>query len=521
MTLSSTCSKEDLGEWEIIQPHFKHLPVHVALLHNGKVLAFGGSGNDPSKLRRWDKPEIFEPDYSGQSDGQVYEISDDGIEGDVFCVGHAFLPDGKLLLAGGTFQYDGIFGRPFPLIPFSGLEHAYVFDPEDLSWTRLKNMRYGRWYPTCVMLPDGRIATFGGLTKWPPWVFLPFHEVYSDKDKGWQRLRGGDKFFPLYPRIHLLPNGELFYAGSYNTHLTFPFSLWGFRIATFNMAERRWKPLPHPRELHRQEGTTVLLPLLPPDYKARVLLIGGGDTLANHATNTVEMIDFSEPDPQYRTIGPMKHERYYVYPVLLPDQNVLVLGGKVGQHGHNDDTHDCVEEEPGEIKPDKDAILEPEIFITNEGKWKPLAEMKIARLYHSNALLLPDGRVMAAGSNPMRKCNELRIEIFKPPYLCKGKERPVVSRSPKIIDYGQTFEIETENADEIKAVGLIRPSSTTHCLNTEQRYVGLDFSCKSTNGLLVNVPTNRNLLPPGYYMLFIVNYDDIPCVAPFVRVIGL
>ena len=517
-----------LGEWRVIEPHFKHLPIHIALLHTGNVLAFGGSGNDPSKLTKWDKPEIYEPDYTGKTDGRVYEIPDDGIiQGDIFCVGHAFLPDGKLFLAGGTFRYDGVFGRLSPLIPFSGLEHAYVFDPEKVSWTRLENMGHGRWYPTCVMLSDGQIATFGGLTKWPPWVFLPFHEVYSDKNRHWRYLQGANKFLPLYPRIHLLPNGELFYAGSYNTHLTFPFSLWGFRIGTYSPIQRRWKSLSYPRELHRQEGTTVLLPLLPPDYAARVILIGGGDTLANHATNTVELIDFSEPDPQYRLVSPMKNERYFVYPVILPDQNILVIGGKRGQQQHiqsNAVAHDdCIETRPGEIKHDPDSILETEVFMTKEGKWELLAPMEVDRLYHANAILLPDGRVMAAGSNPMRKCNELRIEVFSPPYLFRGGERPAISKSPKVVGYGQTFEIETEHAaaDDIKAVALIKPSSTTHCLNPEQRYVGLEFRKKkstSSDSLLATVPVNRDVLPPGYYMLFVIDGRDVPSIASFVRI---
>lgn len=510
--------KAGLGEWRIIKPRFRNLPIHVALLHTGKVLAFGGSGNDETKLENWDKPEIFEPDYTGNSDGRIYEISDSGIEGDIFCVGHTFLPDGKLFLAGGTFKYDLYVGS-FLLMPFSGLEHTYLFDPENMTWKRLQNMRHGRWYPTCVMLADGRVATFAGLTKWPPWVFLPFQEVYSET--GWQYLKGGTKFFPLYPRIHLLPNGDLFYAGSYNTHLTFPFSLWGFRIATFNPTEKMWKRLPHPRHLHRQEGTTVLLPLLPPDYQARVMLVGGGDTFANHTTNTVEIIDFSEPDPQYRLTSPMKNERYYVYPVILPDKNILVVGGQKAQHDHNqeEESRGCTELEPGAIQHDENAILETEIFITEQQRWETLAPMQVDRLYHSNAILLLDASVMTCGSNPMRRCNELRVEIFKPPYLFRGG-RPVISGSPKEVDYGQTFDISLEvpPADEIGAVALIKPSSTTHCLNPEQRYVGLTFERKNSNTLSATVPANRNVLPPGYYMLFVLDRKDTPSVASFVKV---
>ena len=501
------------GKWKVIEPRFKHLPVHVALLHTGKVLGFGGSGNDENKIARWDPPEIYEPDYTGQTEGKTYEIPGDTIEGDIFCVGQAFLPDGKLFIAGGTYKYDGPFGF-FP--PFSGLDHAYTFDPKNNTWTRIPNMKHGRWYPTCVMLADGRIATFAGLTKGFPWLMLRHHEIYTE-GVGWQKIEGADKWFPLYPRMHLLPNGELFFAGSYNTHMTFPFSLKAFKISRFNFERKKWIDMSLPEDLDRQEGSTVLLPLNPPNYKTKVMLMGGGNTVAEDIINKVEMIDLSEDKPRYKTIASMKHPRYYVYPVILPDQNILVVGGKKGHKGHHPGKHGC-KDDKGEIRHDPNAIMEAELFHTDTEQWETLAEMTVDRLYHSNAILLPNGCVMTVGSNPMRRCNELRIEIFSPPYLHHQEDRPAITKNPDSVDYGNIFEIETPDADTIKSIAFIRPSTTTHCLNPEQRYVGLEFEKKSSIILEAKVPTNRNILPPGYYMLFIVNESDIPCIAPFVKV---
>ena len=132
--------------------------------------------------------------------------------------------------------------------------------------------------------------------------------------------------------------------------------------------------------------------------------------------------------------------------------------------------------------------------------------MQVDRLYHAGALLLPDGRVMAAGSNPERRMNELRIEIFRPPYLFRGS-RPVISKYPPNVSYGKEFEVETDDASHINAVALMHPSVTTHCVNTEQRYIGLEYKQKNSNTLLVNVPSNRNVIPPGYYMLFAISGD--------------
>jgi hypothetical protein len=520
------------GAWEPIKYKFHHLPVHMALLHTGNVLAFGGSGNDPKHLSNFYEAELFEPDSiehevidddNHHHESRVSTISNEGIEGDTFCAGHVFLPDGRLFITGGTYRYDGSFlGIAFP--PFTGLEHTYVFDPTSLKWERKGNMKHGRWYPTCVMLSDGQVLVMAGLQRQFPWVFLKKLEIHSN-DAGWKELHGADHWLPLYPRLHLLPSGDIFYAGSFNTHYTFPFSVRAFPSASLNTKSRKWKVFGNPNNVNREEGTTVMLPLNPPDYSARVMLIGGGTPGGKDAISDVEMIDFSDPSPHYKRMPSLKHPRYYAYAVLLPDQTILVLGGKSGKKGHlhdvhfNPDMHDDLKEHhhDNEIPHHPDAILEPELFDPKNKTWGPMADMKVDRLYHSNALLLPDGRVMTAGSNPHRTVNELRIEIFRPPYLYRG-DRPGITSFKKVINYGEVFEIKSPDADNITSVVLIRASVTTHCVNTEQRLVGLEFSHENPSILAARMPSNRNVAPPGYYLLFILNKDDVPSNAPFIRV---
>jgi hypothetical protein len=247
-----------------------------------------------------------------------------------------------------------------------------------------------------------------------------------------------------------------------------------------------------------------------------VLLIAGGTSQGNDAIKKVEIIDFSKDIPKYVEFQPLKHPRYYVYPIILPDRSILVLGGKSGKKGHlHEDQSDHRHHPEGEQPHHPDAVMEPELLDPETNEWRPMADMKVDRLYHSNALLLPDGRVITAGSNPQRTMNELRIEIFRPPYLFRGK-RPVIDKYAKELHYGKTFEIESSDAEAIKEICLIRPSVTTHCVNTEQRYVGLEFSKSLPKTLQTSIPSNRNLAPPGYYMLFIVTEDRVPSVAKFV-----
>jgi hypothetical protein len=239
------------------------------------------------------------------------------------------------------------------------------------------------------------------------------------------------------------------------------------------------------------------------------------------------MIDLSESKPRWQKIESMHYPRYYVYPVTLPDGKILVLGGRTGTAGHDMPHSDDDQRarstadrhpgpHPGEAPHDDRAVLHPELFDPEKGHWTEMAPMTVDRLYHASAMLLPDGRVAAIGSNPKRKVEELRIEIYQPPYLFRGP-RPTLSGAPEAVAYGQEFEIVSPEAKEIDTVVLIRPSATTHCVDPEQRYIRLEFRHGENGELVASLPGNRNVVPPGYYMLFILR-DGVPSKAKFIRV---
>lgn len=499
-----------VGQWEPVQFRFQYLPVHVALMRTGKVLAFGGSGNDELSLNNPHPAEVWDP-INGNA-----KVIDQKLDGDIFCAGQVRMADGRILVAGGTYKYDNnIFGIPAP--PFTGLDQAYTFDPDTESWTRIQDMRNGRWYPTLVALADGRTLCVAGLSKGFPWMFLKEIEVYSD-GVGWSKVQGADRWLPLYPRLHLLPNGDVFYSGSYNTHYTFPFSLNGFPTTALDIANGCWKSYGLPNKSEREEGATVLLPLLAPDYKPVVLLTGGGTPQGKQATNAAEVIDLSVRSPSWRQIQPMAFARYYAYSVMLPDQTVFVCGGRIGTAEMNMSAGSQQPLPPAADLPhDPMAILDTELFDPKSETWTKMAPMTVDRLYHSNALLLPDGRVMTCGSNPARRTNELRIEVYRPPYLFKGP-RPTITTSPQSIQYGQQFSVKVDASSGIGSVALIKAGATTHCVNTDQRYLGLEFSSTSTTELSASMPANRNLAPPGFYLLFVVSQAGVPSVGSFVRV---
>lgn len=501
------------GQWDPVEHRFSHLPIHAALLHTGKVLAFGGSGNDQYRLDDPYPAELFDP-----AAGTVETVAQE-LAGDVFCAGHAFLGDGRLLVAGGTHEYDGRLALPgLPnLPPFRGLEQAYLFDPADERWTRVGDMAAGRWYPTLVTMGDGSVLSAAGLTKGFPWIALRRIERYAPA-AGWETVDGAGRWLPLYPRLHLLPDGGVFYAGSYNMHYTFPFSLKAFPSAVLDPETGAWTDYGLPNEAERQEGASLLLPFRPEeDYRPRVLLTGGGTPGGTEAVADTEVIDLGAADPTWRpTDEDMAHSRYYCYAVLLPDGTVFVAGGREGTSGHDHDHDHGLPDQSGALPSMDGAVHEAELFDPADESWRTLAPMTVDRLYHSGALLLPDGRVMTLGSNPARRVNELRIETYRPPYFFDGP-RPEIADAPDALAYSEEFAVETPDADAVDELVLVRQCSTTHCLTTDQRLVEVAIEGRTGGQIEAALPGNPDLLPPGYYMLFVLR-EGVPSEAPFVRI---
>jgi len=453
------------GLWELVPCPAPLLAIHGAVLHTGKVLLFAGSGND----------ELFTTGLrSAVWDYENGEFISPFTPVDFFCAGQAFLPDGRLLVAGGTKEYDHD-GHPF-----IGLETSYLFDPLSESWVRLASMAEGRWYPTLVTLGDGRIFTVSGGPNRA--------EVYSSVT-GWAQMPVQEGW-PVFPQLILMRDGRLFFSGGN----MFPNAAVQPGLLDIPTSTLTKITLPEGFSQTRDHSSTILLA---PAQEQRVMLIGGGDP----AINTAYIADLKVSSPAYKPAASMIHARFHLNTILLPDRTVFVSGGN------------------GQSEIAATAVLEAEIYDPVTNTWTAAATAQAARLYHSIALLLPDGRVLAAGSNPNRRDDELRLEIYHPPYLFRGP-RPFIETVPQQIIYGGSFEIHTPQAEEIKWVELIWPMATTHSCETGQRVVDLEFQVHDFCHLHVIVLSEQNIAPPGWYMLFLVNKLDVPSVARWVQLTG-
>ena len=244
----------------------------------------------------------------------------------------------------------------------------------------------------------------------------------------------------------------------------------------------------------RFDATSVMLP----SGHERFMILGGydPDDPSPAATNTVEIIDISEPSPTWSYTTPMNYPRTQPDVVILPDGRVLVVGGSKDE--------------------DRRGVpaLIPEMFDPETETWTEMAAQSLYRYYHSSTVLLPDGRVLSAGAD-----GNLTVEIYSPPYLFQGP-RPIIDAAPESVGYGEPFLVETLEAANIASVVFIRPSATTHSVNMEQRYVSLSFTQVDSATLDVTAPLESNIAPPGYYMLFILDGNSIPSEALFVSLVG-
>ncbi len=455
------------GQWTTLPYTMPINPIHVSLMHNGKVLVVSGSGNYPPNTNY--QAAVWDP--------KAGTITTQPVAYDMFCNGMVELPDGRPFILGGTLQYD----------PFEGLPNASYYDPKTGNFVGLQSMAHGRWYPTGTTLGDGRIMVFSGLDEnGNTNTAVEFYTVGA----GWSQQYPAGWTPSLYPRMHLLPNGTLFNSGYQpNSYIFDPSTQTWTNSATTNYGSIR------------TYGSSVLLPLTPANsYDPRVMIFGGG----NPATNTTEIIDLSASTPKWQYSAPMSQPRIEMNAVILPSGKVLALGGST-----NDEDATT-------------ASLNADLFDPVAGTMSSAGANAYPRLYHSNGLLLPDATVALFGGNPERGTYEPHIEIYSPAYLFTTggipATRPTISSvSPGVIGYGSSFQVVTPNAANIASVVLVRPGSPTHASDMDQRLVGLSFT-QGSGALTVTGPPNGNIAPPGYYLLFLLNTAGVPSVATFIQV---
>jgi Domain of unknown function (DUF1929)/Glyoxal oxidase N-terminus len=397
---------------------------------------------------------------------------------DIFCSAITILENGTVMATGGNIEGT----KCSHTASGCGTTNTLLFNPSTSTWTVGQNMIDARWYPSTVELPSGTELELSGTDSTGQYVQTQM-ETYSYTANWWTALPASANLpsavSQVYPRLSLLSTGNVFLSSP--AEKTYQFNpttnAWSF-VADVNFGYRYFAP-------------HVLLP------GGDIMVAGGSPSKldgGSTATNTAEIINMSASKPAWSYTGSMTYARYNENLVLLADGTVLAVGGGGGGGRYTN------------------PVLTAELYNPTTGLWSVMAAQTIQRTYHSTAVLIPDGRVVSAGSDNGAS-TEVTYEIYSPPYLFNGA-RPVITSAPTTLTYGAKFNIITANASTITGVALVRPGATTHADDFDQRYVNLKFTI-GNGKIQATAPANGNIAPPGYYMLVIVNSSGVPSVMPF------
>ncbi|WP_433005618.1 LamG-like jellyroll fold domain-containing protein [Kribbella sp. CA-294648] len=526
--LAADCSppvKDKAGAWSGVTP-WPLMPINVALTSDGKVQSFGsvgGWGNDTTPYDWTGNSSITQ---GGQMEVDVWDpaqprnltnlrngILPNTTYTDLFCSmqvqsphNHSTMTVGGDDNLGGNAPNDGAVGVT-SYSTNNGLQNEAP-------------MNFPRWYPTGTTMPNGDIVVQGGSLRGGPGgpgVLTP--EIYTpDNGSGWKTLDGAkssaaygdggadhpgaDENRWWYPRAFVAPgSGNLF-----NISGTQMFEL----NPQGNNGEGRLTlrgTLPAGIANQGTNGNPVGATSTATMYRpGKILQVGGGwwgnggGPDGARAGFTVD-ITGGTASPVIAATEPMKHQRHWATSTVLPDGDVLVTGGGRENNGNGG------------------YATTAEIWDPETGKWTEVAvPHEHARLYHSTALLLPDGRVMIGGGGAPGPRNYTDVEYYSPSYLFDGDQpavRPVISNAPEKIGYNGDFQITASGP--VSRVTLVRNGSVTHGFNNDQNFQDLQFS-QAGGTVNITSPVDGTFAPPGAYMLFVFDADGTPSVAKIVDI---
>ncbi|XP_058088169.1 aldehyde oxidase GLOX-like [Magnolia sinica] len=524
------------GEWRLLQKSIGISAMHMQLIYTNQVVMFDRTDFGPSNLYFPDgRCRLDSNDTALKIDCTAHSLTYDvqsntvrplTVQTDTWCSSGSVLPNGTFVQTGGYNDGERVVRTFTPCVG------GPLF--EDCDWIEKPHyLSVRRWYATNQILQDGRLIIVGGRRQFS-YEFFPRNS--SQPANYWLRFlietRDVDEN-NLYPFLHLLPDGSLFiFANDRAIRLDY----------MKNRVVRKYPPIPgrDPRNFP-SSGSSVLLPLHLDDIDgvdgliAEVMVCGGAPRGAfKQAENGTFLPALSscgrlrvtdhegqwemEEMPMARVMGDM---------LLLPTGDVLIINGAAnGTSGW-------------ELA--RDPITKPVIYRPSDPvgqRFQILSPSPIARLYHSSAVVLPDGRILVGGSNPHMRYNftagvdyptELSIEAFSPPYLDMqyARLRPQITSTvpDQLLSYGQPITINFLLTSHMPQSGLsvtmLAPSFTTHSTAMNQRLLVLKVTrVVQAPPLMYQVsaigPPTAAIAPPGYYMLFVV-HAGIPSPGIWVR----
>lgn len=495
--IQSTCSNKNDRLWET---SFTTTPTDPSSAWSGPIdmplVAVAAANLPDGKILTWSAyskvqfggehgrtyTAIFDPETGNSTEALISNTGHD-----MFCPGIAMMPDGKVMVTGG-----------------SNSGATSIYNPISDQWNVAPRMKIPRGYHSMTPLSDGSVFTLGGSWSggvgskgaeiWDPsgsWNLLPGVPVEPFLTNDGQGVYRADNHMWLFEA----PDGRIFHAGpSSQMH-------WIDRRngGSYQSAGSRGD------DNHAMNGNAVMYDI------GKLLTIGGApDYQHSNATKRAYTIDINTTgnNVSVQRVGDMAFARAYHNSVVLPNGEVVVVGGQSYPVPFSDET----------------SIYEAEIWNPQTRQFTTLSRMEIPRTYHSVALLQKDGRVFVGGGGLCGNCstNHLDAEILTPPYLLNSDgsvitDRPVINNAPSSARTGDSISVTLNRADS-DTFALIRTSAATHAVNNDERRIPVTANYEGSNRYRIQIPSSSSVVIPGNYFLFAMNAKGVPSVAALVNI---
>ena len=446
------------------------IAIHELLLPDGRVMSYGSNPNgDQTGQFVYD---VWNPALGTGANAHL--TLPNTTRTDIFCSGQSMMwMANETLITGGDLTVGG--ARNF------SNNATTIFSPATNTIRAAAKMQYPRWYDSIVPLPDGEMLVLGGRIDLKTSASTP--EVYNPWS-GWRTLTGatdggafGDS---TYPRGFNAPNGTVYLVSDYNQ----------YRIST-------------------QGGGAITqlsgnIPVPSSGASLPTVMYAPGKLLSvRYDLNAAYTIDINGPTPVWSPAGNIDQSRIWSSGTVMADGKVLVIGG-------SSDYNSLV-----------GAAYTAELWDPAKPLvWTAGATAAHARLYHSNALLLPDATVLTNGGGAPGPVINLNGEIYYPPYLYNATGgtavRPTLTAAPAVMKWNKPLVLTVGGGNVISRVTFVRMGSTTHSANLDQRFIELPFT-QSGTAVTATMPTNWNVLLPGNWMAFVWQ-NGVPSTAKTVLV---
>lgn len=482
------------GEWDT-QIDWPIVATGAANMPDGTIMAWASWKEDEFRNVN---PVVEDPDREN-THAVIYNPADVanpfGAEShsthDMFCAGASMLEDGRVFIAGGGDHVSS----------------TSIFGNGDFS--EIDSLNQTRWYPTSTTLSSGQVVTALGNTQ------SAYPEIWTD-GQGWDLMEnvnldslldekdatGNPLFYrDWFPALNVAPDGTLFHPG--------PLA----QLLSADLNDNHDTAVHHHGGLDdadpRLYNTTVM-------YDIGKMLVAGGGYGQNVpgtqvldfslTTATAFTVDINGEEPVMTPTNSMESKRSMQNSVVLPNGEVLVVGGTTeGIQFH-----------------DRNSVFYPEMWNPDTGEWRILAPHATPRNYHSIAILLKDARVLSAGGGLCGTCptNHQNGQIYTPPYLYNAAggliARPAITGGGSEGFPGDSIVIQ--GSDDITEFNMVRLVAITHHHTTDQRFIPTDFVKTAAGQYRLDLNQNPNVLVPGYYWVFGLNANGTPSIGHTVQV---